>query len=266
MKRRSLIALICLLAALLPATLIAVGLSRRGVLPSSLEEYSEAVTIRDPEGRRFTYERKNANHTSLLSAIETAEPVAKSDAESGAARYDRFDLMLDGKRSLSLSLYISSEKEIAFISTASEKYYRLSGDAVKEILKSEFVACLWVGDAPPRATLGNVELKSTVVEWSRLLSDGTRVSSGEYVSRTPTEYSLSSVADIAPDFARKPSSTLVVVYDSDGERYFEGTADELPYIQFPSAVALNVMYSAKWENADGSCVRAAYSFLIPAKD
>lgn len=266
MKRRTLIALICLLAAILPAALIAVGLSRRGVLPSSLEDYSETVTVRDPDGHEFTYERKNADHAAILSAIGTATATSKSDAESSAERYDRFDLMLDGSRSLSLSLYVSVDDWCAFVSTASEKYYRLSDDAIGELLKSDFAACLWVGDAPPRASLGSVELKTAVVEWSRLLPDGTRVSSGEYVSRTPTEYSVSTSADIAPDFARKPSSTLIVVYDSDRKRYFEGTSDELPYITLPIDRALSVMYSAEWENADGSCVRAAYSFAIPAKD
>lgn len=265
MKRRLITVAICLLVALIPTCLIAIGASRQGLIPKSLEKYDSSVTVSAPSGDKFTYIRGHEEHSAISAAVASASLSDRETAESAATEYQRFDILFEGERRLSLSAYISRETPCGFIATSGDKYYRIGGDELLRLFKSEAFACLWVGESPPAAQLEGVTLKTGVVEWSYMLSDGTRVSSGEYISKSPVEYEIDSHKKITPAFASSPSSTHAVVYDADGVTLFEGSAEELLSATLPSDRRLGVMYSAEWQRGRES-VRAAYAFVIPPTD
>ena len=125
MKRNLLIVLICMIASLLPATLIVIGISERGHLPDDLEPYADTVTVRSPAGEEFTYERGSLEHAASIALFEGATRAERAEAECVSEHYDRFDVTLDGERSIFLTLYVSAEPFCGFVMTESEKYYSL---------------------------------------------------------------------------------------------------------------------------------------------
>ena len=264
MKRRLITVAICLIVALIPACLIAIGASKYGLIPESLEKYDDSLRISTPSGSEFSYLRGEVEYSAITAALTGAAPSDRETAEASAEEYRRFDLKLEGKRQLSLSLYLSTDAPCGFIATSTDKYYRIGGEALLQLFKLDAFACLWVGNDPPAATLEGVSLKTSVVEWRQLLSDGVWVSSGEYVSRSPIEYKIASHKMIEPSFAVPPTSTRIVAFDSDGATLFEGTAEELLAADLPTDRQIGIMYSAEWQRGGGELVRAAYAFRIPS--
>ena len=166
MKRHLITAAVCLLVALVPVCLIAISASKNGLIPESLEKYSDSVTVRTPDGSEFTYSHEASQLALLVSAVETATPSEREIAELASNEYRRFDLTFGGKRKLSLSAYVSCDPPCAFLATSGDKYYRIDGEELLRLFKAEFFACLWVGDAPPAASLKGSVLETSIVEWS----------------------------------------------------------------------------------------------------
>jgi len=264
-KRRIITLLVCLAAAITPAILIILGVSGRGLLPDSLELYSESASVSTPSGDTLTYSAASDEYAVISRAILTAEGSSRESAEAASSEYVRFDLTLKGERSLTVSAYLSYTEPCGYLATVGDKYYKMTDEATYAMLESTFCACLWVGEAPPAVTLGDMTLEVSLVEWTYVLPSGTEVSSGEYIAREPKKYTVTSHADIAPSLERRPDVISIVAMTSDGTRIFEGDAEELAAASLPSDVCISVIYSVEWRMGARECVRAAYAFEIPAK-
>ena len=223
-------------------------------LPKDTSVYT-GVSIVSPDGSELMYSQNNGTFHLMSGLLDGITPVREADLD-GAVTYSVEFFTDEEKRGFTFA--VSEDKSTGYVISERERVFRVSDLALRDFLVSNAAKVMYLGSLPPSALLYDNELSPNIVEWYETLSDGSEVSSGQYILDTPKKYNISRDFLSEIIFMSTPTRTELSVYVGE-EVVLKTTLSDL------SALAdiegdLDLVLIVEWENVDGGTIRAGYNF------
>ena len=251
--KKALTVLFVTLAVLFPTVLAIFSIihTNNEIIVSSPD--SSQVVLLDSEGNELFREDASSEPDGSDSLLEIFKAVysnmEKSDPPSEGVQTETpltASMKLDGK-DISLICHFSFTEGSSFCVDSDGQYYRISAADSERFLASEFSQCLYVEATPPElSTTDGDSILPLSAKWNYKNINDSFVSADTVTNQSPKTYSIT--GGISLSFSDMPDYCRVRVYQF-GQKIFDGSFDELPFVTVDSGNILNITVRAVWSNS-----------------
>ena len=160
--------------------------------------------------------------------------------------------------------YFTDNYSTSYLKDSVGNVFSLSEAEYNVFLNSQFSQAVYPDAQPPMLITGDGEsVLPTSASWSYLKQNKESVSSTVALApSSDTTYNISGAINL--HFSRTPDTCVAQIFDTDGEKIYEGTLGELSILKAQTDMLLKAKVTASWENKEGctSHGQATYAFNI----